>query len=406
MSIAFQCEHCGKHYEVGDDLAMRRARCSGCQTVFRVPEPASMLHSPLGEEALLAALFEEEFGPAADDTKPCPSCSAPLAETAVLCIECGFHTERGHRIFIDRQEAEPAALIDSTPSGTRIPATSASVTRTLAKQRKRYSGFSLASYARGTLMSLAFALVGGALWAFASLATDYALSFLAWGVGSLAGLGMALGHQDDDGTLAGITSAVMAFVGCVFSKVLYFAIFLSAFLGMNNHELQEYGARIVAEEQIRAAGSDPKYADVDYFDQEYQLAMRKIEKWDSEKIQQRIQLHEDADRIDLTDRLRVQQQLGVRGNAADDLAAHKEIAQRVTLLSDADVVTELENTPAVAAVAKTEPGTENLKHSEFGKVTLTGLILWGLLAFGIFGGVFLMLGFISAYRIGAGSLAA
>ena len=406
MSIAFQCEHCGKHYEVGDDLAMRRARCSGCQAVFRVPEPASMLHSPLGEEALLAALFEEEFGPAADDTKPCPSCSAPLAETAVLCIECGFHTERGHRIFIDRQEAEPAASIDSTPSGTRIPATSASVTRTLAKQRKRYSGFSLASYARGTLMSLAFALVGGALWAFASLATDYALSFLAWGVGSLAGLGMALGHQDDDGTLAGITSAVMAFVGCVFSKVLYFAIFLSAFLGMNNHELQEYGARIVAEEQIRAAGSDPKYADVDYFDQEYQLAMRKIEKWDSEKIQQRIQLHEDADRIDLMDRLRAQQQLGVRGNAADDLAAYKEIAQRVALLSDADVVTELENTPAVAAAAKTAPGTENLNHSEFGKVTLTGLILWGLLAFGIFGGVFLMLGFISAYRIGAGSLAA
>ena len=70
MSIAFQCEHCGKHYEVDDDLAMRRARCSGCQIVLRVPDPASMLHSPLGEEALLAALFEEEFGPAAADTKP------------------------------------------------------------------------------------------------------------------------------------------------------------------------------------------------------------------------------------------------------------------------------------------------------------------------------------------------
>ena len=75
MSIAFQCEHCGKHYEVGDDLAMRRARCSGCQAVFRVPEPVGMLHSPLSEEALLAALFEEEFGPAADDSKPCPSLS-------------------------------------------------------------------------------------------------------------------------------------------------------------------------------------------------------------------------------------------------------------------------------------------------------------------------------------------
>ena len=406
MSIAFQCEHCGKHYEVDDDLAMRRARCSGCQIVLRVPDPASMLHSPLGEEALLAALFEEEFGPAAADTKPCPSCSKPLAETAVLCIECGFHTERGHRIFIDRQEAEPAASIDSSPGAARNAATSAPVTRTLVKQRKRYRGFSLASHTRGTFMSLAFALVGGALWALASLATDYTLGFLAWGVGGLAGLGMALGHQDDDGTLAGITSAVMALVGCVFSKVIYFAIFLSAFLGMNDHDLRESCARIMTEEQIRATGSNPQEADADDYDQQYQLAIRKIETWDSEKILQRIQLHEDADRIDLMDRLRAEQKLGAQGNAADDLVAYTKIGQRVALLSDAEVVTELENTPAVAATAKIPTGTDDWKHADFGKVTLTGLILWSLLAFGIFGGVFLVLGVISAYRIGASSLAA
>ncbi|MEC8336805.1 MAG: hypothetical protein VXZ84_01535 [Planctomycetota bacterium] len=406
MSIAFQCEHCGKHYEVGDDLATRRARCSGCQAVFRVPEPVGMLHSPLGDEALLAALFEEEFGPAADDSKPCPSCSKPLAETDVLCIECVFHRERGHRIFIDRQEAEPAASIDSFSSATQTPTTTPSVTRTFVRQPKRHLSFRLASYVRGTLISLAFVLIGGVLWAFASLATDYSLGFLAWGVGSLAGLGMALGHQDNDGTLAGITSAMMALVGCVFSKVLYFAIFLSAFLGMSNHDMREYCARIMAEEQIRATGSNPQQADAEYYDQQYQLAVRKIQTWDSEKIQQRIQLHEDADRIELMDRLRAAQQLGPQGNAADNLAAYTEIGQRVALLSDAEVVTELENTPAVVATATIPTGTEDWKHADFDKVTLTGLILWGLLAFGIFGGVFLVLGVISAYRIGAGSLAA
>ena len=405
MSIAFQCEHCGKHYEVGDELAMRRARCSGCQAVFRVPEPASMLHLPLGDEALLAALFEEEFGPAEDDTKPCPSCSAPLAESAVLCIQCGFHTERGHRITIDRQKAETAASIGSSPCASLAAATIAPVTRTLPTQRKRRSGFALASYARGTLMSLAFALIGGGLWAFASLATDYALGFLAWGVGSLAGLGMAMGYQDDDGTLAGVTSAVMALLGCVFSKVLYFAIFLSAFVGISNDTLQEHAATIVAEEQMRTAGRDPQEAEADYYDQQYQLAMREIKTWDSEKIKQRIQLHEAADRIDLMDRLRAQQPAS-QGNAAGDLAAYTEIARRVALLSDADVVGELENTPAVAVAATIAPGTDKLEHSEFGKITVVGLILWGLLAFGIFGGVFLMFGMISAYRIGAGSLAA
>ena len=78
----------------------------------------------------------------------------------------------------------------------------------------------------------------------------------------------------------------------------------------------------------------------------------------------------------------------------------------MALLSDADVVGELENTPAVAVAATIAPGTDKLEHSEFGKITVVGLILWGLLAFGIFGGVFLMFGVISAYRIGAGSLAA
>ena len=401
MSIAFECEQCGKHYEVGDELAARRARCSGCQTVFRVPTPTSLLTSSAGEESLLAALFEEEFGPAEDDAKPCPSCTAPLSTTAVLCIECGYHVEKRQKIVIDRQEVEDEVRPDEPANQ------SARVARNLAKQRKVQTGFSPASYIRGTLISLVFALIGGTLWAFASLTTDYALGFLAWAVGGLAGLGMALGHQDGDGTLAGITSALMALVGCIFSKVLYFALFLSAFAGMTNDDLHHYAANILAEEQIRVAGQDPDEVDEAYFDQKFQLAMQEIKTWDATKIDRQIELHKEADRPLLIERLLTHQQVVPQENASK-LAEYNAIIQRVTLLSDAEVVAELESTPALAASTpeQTQAADQNEQARGFKGTTAIGLFFLALLAFGIFGGVFLVLGMISAYRLGSGNLAA
>ena len=405
MSIAFQCERCGKQYEVSNDLATRRARCSGCQAVFRVPEPISTICDTTEEEALLAALFEEEFGPATDDTTPCPACSTPVADTAVLCIECGFHTDKGQKIMVDRQEPEPATQTGPVAGAVDYATKRNSVTRTLAGKHRRHTGFSLASYARGTLMSLTFAVVGGALWTLASLSTEYSLSFLAWGVGSLAGLGMALGHQDDDGILAGITSAGMALVGCVFSKVLYFILFLGTFLGMSNQDLLDHCATVVAEDQLRAIGKDPAEAGDDDYEQQLQSSFQQVKTWDDEKIRQRIKLHEEADRNHLMDRLLAQQKPASQ-DIPVDLATYTGIAQRVKLLSDADVVAELKNIPAIGKTStiKTEKKIGPEPSGSKG-VTVVGMLLLSVLAFGIFGGVFLVLGIISAFRIGSGYLA-
>jgi hypothetical protein len=217
---------------------------------------------------------------------------------------------------------------------------------------------------------------------------------------------MALGHQDGDGTLAGITSALMALVGCIFSKVLYFALFLSAFAGMTNDDLHNYAANIMAEEQIRVAGQDPDEVDEAYFDQKFQLAMQEIKTWDATKIDRQIELHKEADRPLLIERL-MHQQVVPQENASK-LAEYNAIIQRVTLLSDAEVVAELDSTPALAASIpeQTQAADQNEQTRGFKGTTAIGLFFLALLAFGIFGGVFLVLGMISAYRLGSGNLAA
>jgi hypothetical protein len=122
-----------------------------------------------------------------------------MAADAVVCMLCGYDTKTGK---IRKRKTEVAA-------------------------KRSASGGSTMTLLRGTLFSFLAAMMAAGLWAVVAFFTGREFGILAWGLGAMAGYGMALGHDDDDGTTAGIIAAVMSFVGIVAAKAMIILIFIA-----------------------------------------------------------------------------------------------------------------------------------------------------------------------------------
>jgi hypothetical protein len=115
---------------------------------------------------------------------------------------------------------------------------------------------------RGTIFSFLGALLGAIIWAAVAYFTGFEVGYIAWGLGGLAGLGMALGHEDSDGTVAGIIAACMSLGGIVAAKVLIIVIVLAALFHNVARELGK-----IEQEQQMAEKLDPidqKRADLEF----------------------------------------------------------------------------------------------------------------------------------------------
>ena len=140
----------------------------------------------------------------------CPSCGKPLDKKAVLCVSCGYDTRTG-------EKRETQHLIESAAEA--------------AKSAKRSKASAAGSLLRGTVFSFIAALIGAFVWAVIAYFTMYEFSLIAWGLGGLVGFGMALGHDSDDGTFAGIIAAFMSLFGIIAAKVMIIVIFVGAAVG-------------------------------------------------------------------------------------------------------------------------------------------------------------------------------
>lgn len=102
MPIKVTCK-CGQSFAAKDQLAGKVVKCPKCAQPLRIPQPKQKPPAPQQPPAPAAGglsdLFDEAgmTGHAQDDYKGarCPSCNAPLAHNATLCVECGLNLQTG-----------------------------------------------------------------------------------------------------------------------------------------------------------------------------------------------------------------------------------------------------------------------------------------------------------------------
>jgi hypothetical protein len=281
MPIQFVCPSCARGYSVKDELAGKSAKCGQCGHKMKIPAasaksvagagpapkssavrsaatsaPAKRVAAkstavrtaaasvakakpvePAAADTGMSSWLDEELETARVEAKAkpqappsdasCPSCDGPMTPGAVICVKCGYDTRiRGRRSVehVDENKEAP----------------------------KRSKLGHMGSLLRGTFFSFLAAMLGAIIWAVLAYFTNREFGIVAWGLGGLAGLGMALGHEDDDGTFAGIIAAFMSLVGIVAAKVFIVIILIAAAVSTIVNELP-LGESMDAVESQRSA---------------------------------------------------------------------------------------------------------------------------------------------------------
>jgi DNA-directed RNA polymerase subunit M/transcription elongation factor TFIIS len=208
MPIQFACPSCARGYSVKDELAGKSAKCGQCGHKMKIPSAATKAAASTSAAKSIAAKpaaakvtapsaarvttakapatdpgtsswLDEELETARVEAKAkpmappsdmsCPSCNGPMMPGAVICVKCGYDKRIRGRRSVEHVDEDAAAP-------------------------KRSKLGHMGSLLRGSFFSFLGAMLGAILWAVLCYLTMYEFSIVAWGLGGLAGLGMALGH--------------------------------------------------------------------------------------------------------------------------------------------------------------------------------------------------------------------
>lgn len=146
------CPNCDKGYRWSAKLAGRMVDCKQCAQRFEVPDQPgvglALAPEPVADDTYELALDQD--GRTAADPEPravpavggkCPACNMKVAETAVICLNCGFNMKEGTRV-----ETAVVAEESSSHQVPDRPETAEAAQR--AKSRKEYEAENAQQLAR------------------------------------------------------------------------------------------------------------------------------------------------------------------------------------------------------------------------------------------------------------------
>ncbi len=85
-------------------------KCRAALKLSKPPAPGAKVRCPrCGTSFAAQAPEPETIGLAAEEVRPCPSCRAPLAPGAVLCVKCGFNLKTGEKLQAPKKARKKSA---------------------------------------------------------------------------------------------------------------------------------------------------------------------------------------------------------------------------------------------------------------------------------------------------------
>jgi hypothetical protein len=320
VAIDFACSMCHKQYRLKEELAGKSAKCS-CGHKMKVPQPSEqaagrsagteppvskVAQSPgkirpaalaptklpaaskprpsaktepddLVGSANLSSWLDEELKVAAPTPPParCPGCDEVMTAGSVLCTKCGYDKRTGQRRAVTRVAPEDEG-----------------------KTKKRGKIGFASSLLRGTICSFIAAMVGAVIWAVLANLTRHEFGFVAWALGGLTGAGMAIAHDDDDGTFAGMIAGFMSIVGIVAAKIMIVVIMIGVIVAGAAAELKDPQklersllALSMVEGKLKAKGINVEKATDAQAEAAMKEAQSEVEKLSDAEVKMRLEEH-------------------------------------------------------------------------------------------------------------------
>lgn len=202
--IQTECTACRARFRVPAASLGRQAKCPKCSEVFTIEDHSIFALAPEEPAAGEASSAMDELARAERSAQPdraqqpdqngstCPQCGATMPMGAALCVSCGFNTMTGKKVRPAVGKSAAAGALSSIAKGA-------------------------GTFAIGCALSMGGALIGAAVWFAIAAVTNFEIGYIAWGLGGLAGLGMAYGYKQQN-LRAGIAAAAFALVGILIAK--------------------------------------------------------------------------------------------------------------------------------------------------------------------------------------------